>query len=106
MNIMASAFKTTIAALETDLAALIVDEQIAACIDSANKRLYARNADERVDTFEKALAAGDAFTHATKSQLLRLNLRRAHFIVNAPRDIRDVSPTRHDQREKKMRGGH
>jgi hypothetical protein len=77
LNVMASAFKTTVAVIEADLAALIVEDQIVACIDSANKRLYARNADERVDTFEKAITAGDAFAHNARAMLLRVNLRRA-----------------------------
>jgi hypothetical protein len=50
---MASSFSTSVAALEKELAALIVDNQIQARIDSHNKLLYARHADIRNATFQK-----------------------------------------------------
>eukprot|EP00899_Mesostigma_viride_P012739 jgi/Mesvir1/21466/Mv03922-RA.1 len=74
LSIMADAFKTNVAGLEKELAALIMDNQVQARIDSHNKILYARHADQRHSTFQRALAAGEDYMRDTRSMLLRANL--------------------------------
>jgi COP9 signalosome complex subunit 1 len=66
MNKMAGAFNTTVTALEDELMHLILDGQINARIDSHNKILYAKNADQRNSTFEKSLAMGLDYQRRSK----------------------------------------
>ncbi|XP_078154444.1 COP9 signalosome complex subunit 1 [Carex rostrata] len=71
---MADAFKTTVAGLEKELEALITNGQIQARIDSHNKILYARHADQRKATFQRVLQTGGEFEREVRSMLLRANL--------------------------------
>uniref|UniRef100_A0A2C9JNF0 PCI domain-containing protein n=1 Tax=Biomphalaria glabrata TaxID=6526 RepID=A0A2C9JNF0_BIOGL len=66
MRKMAEAFNTTVGALEDELMQLILDGQIKARIDSHNKILYAKDADQRSTTFEKALIVGKEYQRRTK----------------------------------------
>jgi len=86
MKTMAEAFKTDVGSLEKELSRLIMDGVIAARIDSHNKRLIAREVDERTTTFDKALKTGEEFERHTKALLLRVNLVRNDFIVKLPRN--------------------
>ncbi|KAI8545192.1 hypothetical protein RHMOL_Rhmol07G0022700 [Rhododendron molle] len=61
LRMMANAFKTSVPGLEKELEALITDNQIQARIDSHNKILYARHADQRNATFQRALQTGSEF---------------------------------------------
>lgn len=90
LNIMAQAFNTNVASLEKELSRLIMDGSIQARIDSHNKRLYARQTDQRTATFEKTLGLGDEYQENTKSLLLRVNLLRNDFVVK---------PSRREERE-------
>jgi COP9 signalosome complex subunit 1 len=92
LNTMAAAFNTTVSGLEKELSKLIMENAIQARIDSHNKRLYARDVDQRSATFDKTLAMGDEYQENTKALLLRLNLLRNDVIVKPPR---------RDDREKK-----
>lgn len=74
LHMMADAFKTSVAGLEKELEALITDNQIQARIDSHNKILYARHADQRNVTFQRALQTGLEFDRDVKAMLLRANL--------------------------------
>jgi COP9 signalosome complex subunit 1 len=78
---MASAFKTSVAGLEKELAALITENQIQARIDSHNKILYARHADQRNATFQRVLQTGSDLQRETKALLLRANLMRHDFVM-------------------------
>ncbi|KAH0456043.1 hypothetical protein IEQ34_013950 [Dendrobium chrysotoxum] len=71
---MASAFKTTVAGLQKELEALIADNQIQARIDSHNKILYARHADQRNSTFQRTLQTGVEFEREVRAMLRRANL--------------------------------
>ncbi|KAJ4777339.1 COP9 signalosome complex subunit 1 [Rhynchospora pubera] len=71
---MADAFKTSVGGLEKELEALITNGQIQARIDSHNKILYARHADQRKATFQRVLQTGGEFEREVKSMLLRANL--------------------------------
>jgi COP9 signalosome complex subunit 1 len=52
-------------------------------IDSHNKILYARHADQRSSSFQKALQVGADFQRDTKALLLRANLMQHDFVVKA-----------------------
>jgi hypothetical protein len=81
MRLMASAFNVSVEALEKELAALIMAKQISARIDSQNKVLHARQAEQRAQTFSAALKMGEDYVRETKALLLRINLMRADFVV-------------------------
>lgn len=71
MNRMAVAFNRTVPALENEVMQLILDGQIQARIDSHNKILYAKDADQRSVTFEKAMNIGKEYQRRTKMLVLR-----------------------------------
>jgi len=81
---MAAAFNLEVPTLEKELVTLIADNKIQARIDSHNKVLYAKNADQRVTTFEKAFRVGSDYVRDARSLLLRMNLVKHHFSVKAP----------------------
>ncbi|KAJ8900387.1 hypothetical protein K2173_025027 [Erythroxylum novogranatense] len=79
LRMMANAFKTTVAGLEKELEALITDNQIQARIDSHNKILYARHADQRNATFQRVLQTGSEFERDVRAMLLRANLIKHEY---------------------------
>ncbi|KAL3604068.1 hypothetical protein D5086_004927 [Populus alba] len=79
LHMMANAFKTTVASLEKELEALINDNQIQARIDSHNKILYARHADQRNATFQRVLQTGSEFDRDVRAMLLRANLIKLEY---------------------------
>jgi len=85
LNTMASSFNTSVAGLEKELGKLIEEGTISARIDSHNKRLYARQTDQRTATFDKSLKMGDEYQSNTKTLLLRINLLKNDFVVKPPR---------------------
>jgi COP9 signalosome complex subunit 1 len=91
LNIMAQAFNTTVANLEKELSRLIMEGSIQARIDSHNKRLYARQTDQRSSTFEKTVRLGEEYQETSKAMLLRVNILRNDFVVKPQRreDMRD-----------------
>ncbi|KAI5010778.1 hypothetical protein ZWY2020_012915 [Hordeum vulgare] len=76
---MASAFNSSVSMLEKELAALITENKIQARIDSHNKILYARHADQRNATFQRALQTGNEFERDIKAMLLRANIIKHDF---------------------------
>lgn len=113
---MADAFKTSVSGLERELEALITDNQIQvrsvyrksfvlshchfktfkkehffhpeqARIDSHNKILYARHADQRNATFQKVLQMGNEFDRDTRAMLLRANLLKHEYHARAARKL-------------------
>lgn len=87
LNMMADAFKTNVAGLQKELEALITNNQIQARIDSHNKILYARHADQRNATFQRVLQTGDAFDRDVRSMLLRANIIKHDFMQKQSRKI-------------------
>ncbi|PON62676.1 26S proteasome regulatory subunit Rpn7/COP9 signalosome complex subunit [Trema orientale] len=83
LHMMANAFKTSITGLEKELEALITENQIQARIDSHNKILYARHADQRNATFQRVLQTGGEFDRDVRSMLLRANLIKHDFNLKA-----------------------
>lgn len=81
MHKMADAFNRTVPALENELMQLILDGQIQARIDSHNKILYAKDADQRSSTFEKAINIGKEYQRRTRMLILRAAMLKAHIHV-------------------------
>ncbi|KAJ4954399.1 hypothetical protein NE237_011182 [Protea cynaroides] len=79
------AFKTNVAGQEKELEALITDNQIRAQIDSHNKILYARHADQRNATFQRVLQTGSEFDRDVRAMLLRANLLKHECNARAAR---------------------
>jgi len=84
LSTMAKAFAIDIPALELQLAYLIGEGQIDARIDSANKVVYARNADQRQATFERASGVGTSYVRNLRSLLMRMSLVEGEFAVKPP----------------------
>ncbi|CAA7023005.1 unnamed protein product [Microthlaspi erraticum] len=84
---MADAFKTSVSGLEKELEALITDNQIQARIDSHNKILYARHADQRNATFQKVLQMGNEFDRDVRAMMLRANLLKHEYHAKANRKL-------------------
>uniref|UniRef100_A0A5B6ZHT0 Putative COP9 signalosome complex subunit 1 n=1 Tax=Davidia involucrata TaxID=16924 RepID=A0A5B6ZHT0_DAVIN len=87
LHMMANAFKTSVAGLEKELEALITDNQIQARIDSHNKILYARHADQRNSTFQRVLQTGTEFDRDVRAMLLRVNLIKHDYNIRASRKL-------------------
>ncbi|RMB95174.1 hypothetical protein DUI87_28161 [Hirundo rustica rustica] len=81
MRKMATAFNTTVAALEDELTQLILEGLINARIDSHSKILYARDVDQRSTTFEKSLLMGKEFQRRAKAMILRAAVLRNQIHV-------------------------
>ncbi|XP_055905909.1 COP9 signalosome complex subunit 1b [Eupeodes corollae] len=87
MRSMATAFNRSVSALENELMQLILDGQIQARIDSHNKILYAKDADQRSSTFEKAINIGKEYQRRSRMLVLRAAMLKAHIHVkNTLRD--------------------
>ncbi|XP_054565890.1 COP9 signalosome complex subunit 1 isoform X2 [Eptesicus fuscus] len=84
MRRMATAFNTTVAALEDELTQLILEGLINARIDSHSKILYARDVDQRSTTFEKSLLMGKEFQRRAKATILRAAVLRNQIHVKSP----------------------
>ncbi|XP_065864759.1 COP9 signalosome complex subunit 1 [Euphorbia lathyris] len=87
LHMMANAFKTSVAGLEKELEALITDNQIQARIDSHNKILYARHADQRNSTFQRVLQTGNEFDRDVRAMLLRANLIKHEHNLRTSRKL-------------------
>ncbi|XP_004709273.1 COP9 signalosome complex subunit 1 [Echinops telfairi] len=84
MRKMATAFNTTVAALEDELTQLILEGLINARIDSHSKILHARDVDQRSTTFEKSLLMGKEFQRRAKAMILRAAVLRNQIHVKSP----------------------
>lgn len=81
MRKMSEAFNCTVPALENEIMQLILDGQIQARIDSHNKILYAKDADQRSSTFEKAINVGKEFQRRTRMLILRTAMLKKQIHV-------------------------
>ncbi|OAY64372.1 COP9 signalosome complex subunit 1 [Ananas comosus] len=87
LHTMAGAFKTSVTGLEKELEVLITNNQIQARIDSHNKILYARHADQRNATFQRALQTGTEFEREIRAMLLRANLIKHESNLKSARKL-------------------
>eukprot|EP00027_Filamoeba_sp_ATCC50430_P017206 CAMPEP_0168568636 /NCGR_PEP_ID=MMETSP0413-20121227/15686_1 /TAXON_ID=136452 /ORGANISM="Filamoeba nolandi, Strain NC-AS-23-1" /LENGTH=419 /DNA_ID=CAMNT_0008600991 /DNA_START=146 /DNA_END=1405 /DNA_ORIENTATION=- len=85
LNLMAEAFNTNVPGLEKELTRLIMDGSIQARIDSHNKRLYARQTDQRSATFQKTLEMGQEYQDNSKALLLRVSMLKNDVVVKPQR---------------------
>ncbi|TPX34998.1 hypothetical protein SmJEL517_g02516 [Synchytrium microbalum] len=85
MNKMATAFNTTVAQLEPEIAVLIQENAIQARIDSHNKVLRVKKTDQRTKIFEKSLEMGADYEKQAKYMLLRMKLIKADMVVREER---------------------
>ncbi|KAH8419546.1 hypothetical protein KR222_005055 [Zaprionus bogoriensis] len=83
MHKMATAFNSTVGDLENEVMQLILDGQIQARIDSHNKILYAKEADQRNSTFERALLMGTLYQRHTRMLILRAAMLKSHIHVKS-----------------------
>lgn len=81
MRKMATAFNRSVNALENEVMQLILEGQIQARIDSHNKILYAKEADQRSNTFERAIAMGKEYQRRTRMLVLRAAMLKSHIHV-------------------------
>lgn len=81
MRKMSEAFNCTVSELENEIMHLILDGQIQARIDSHNKILFAKDADQRSVTFEKAINTGKEFQRRTRMLILRTAMLKKHIHV-------------------------
>ena len=75
-----------------------MDGKIASRIDSQNKVLYARTADQRTATFSKTLGLGADYLRETRALLLRISLMRADFVVKGSSERGPSKSSRQEQR--------
>lgn len=111
LNKMAQAFQVSLDDLEKELAKLIMEGEnrgdrgdkifINARIDSHNKRLYARQTQERLVTFDRAIAVGEDFQTNTRAMLVRVSLIRNGMLVR-PQKLEEQS---RDKGKDKQGGG-
>jgi COP9 signalosome complex subunit 1 len=80
---MAESFNTTVPALEEELMQLILDGKISARIDSHNKVLHVKDADQRSITFEKALEMGEEYQLRSKALVLRAAVVKSQIQVKS-----------------------
>jgi len=101
---MAVAFQVNLDDLEKELAKLIMEGEnrnergdrervfINARIDSHNKRLYARQTQERLVTFDRAIAMGEDFQTNTRAMLVRVSLIRNNMLVKPQKFEQEGGP--------------
>lgn len=89
MRKMSEAFNSSISALENEIMQLILDGQIQARIDSHNKILYAKDADQRCSTFEKAINVGKEYQRRTRMLILRTAMLKNHIHVKVSVEVSD-----------------
>uniref|UniRef100_A0A7N0ZQZ8 PCI domain-containing protein n=1 Tax=Kalanchoe fedtschenkoi TaxID=63787 RepID=A0A7N0ZQZ8_KALFE len=99
LRIMANAFKTTTGGLEKELEALITDNQVQARIDSHNKILYAKHADQRSTTFQRVLQTGNEFDRDVRAMLLRASLMKHECSQRQPRTWASIASSLIQQRD-------
>jgi len=99
MDLMADAFNCSLQGLQKELSQLIMKKEIKARIDSHNKIIYARHADQEVSTFQRSLQMGKQYQRQTTGLLLRLDLisndlaiRSSNRVLGPPRGDRDEEP--------------
>jgi COP9 signalosome complex subunit 1 len=85
LNEMALAFSMQLNELERSLSVLIAEGRISARIDSHNKILHTKLADERNQTFQAAKTMGENYAKQAKSLLLRMSAIENEFFVKQNR---------------------
>lgn len=82
---MAQNFNMSVQDVENEVADLIVDGDIQAKIDNHNKLLYARQDNEKMKSFQRAIKLGKHFIGETEGMLLRLKLIKEKNVLVPPK---------------------
>jgi len=88
---MAAAFGCDVAAIETEVSALVANGHVQARIDSQNGTLIAQNDDKRAATFAQALNVGRSFVRETRATLLRLEMLEAGLVYDVGKRKRSAA---------------
>jgi COP9 signalosome complex subunit 1 len=80
---MAVAFNTDVDGLEKEIATLIAKGQIHARVDSHNKILYGRHANQRNNTFQRVVKTGNDYQRDSRAILLRADLLKFNLVQQA-----------------------
>jgi len=86
MNKMAKSFNMSVTELQENLVKLIASNDIKARIDSHNKILYAKRADQRNNLFRKTLKLGEENKQIIEDLLLRMKMEEKKMIVAKKND--------------------
>merc|ERR1712130_647169 len=76
-------FNMDIQSVERYLVKLISDNKVHGRIDSHNKILYSRVADQRSATYHESLELGERYVRDVKSLLMRMSLIKADMVVRS-----------------------
>jgi len=82
MNKMAKSFNMSVATLQEKLVKLIASNDIKARIDSHNKILYAKRADQRNNLFRKTLMMGEENKQIIEDLLIRMKMEEKNMVVS------------------------
>ena len=89
---MAVAFNTDVDSLEKEIARLIAKGQIHARVDSHNKILYGRHANQRNSTFQRVVKTGNDYQRDCRAILLRADLLKFGLVQQAGKSKPDMNP--------------
>lgn len=78
---MAKALNMQVPDVERYLVQLIADNKVQGRIDSHNKILFSRVADQRSTTYQESLELGNCYVRDVKALLMRMSLIKADFVV-------------------------
>mmetsp|Transcript_3392 Transcript_3392/g.3115 ORF Transcript_3392/g.3115 Transcript_3392/m.3115 type:complete len:339 (+) Transcript_3392:226-1242(+) len=81
LDVLAHAFNSSVEDIEKQVARLIMDGTVEARIDSHNKIIQSRFANEKVVTYREALNIGKRVLRNNESMLLRMNMVQQKLIV-------------------------
>lgn len=98
MSLMAQAFEADPVSFEKELATLIMEGKISARIDSPNKVLYSRHADQRGSTYRKAFEIGQRYVADTRAILLRMSLIKNDLIIGQNGNVTSILPSSQPRR--------
>merc|ERR1719337_227172 len=85
LHSMAAAFNTNVEGIQSEVAQLVSKRQIEAKIDSHEKILHVRHANQRKATYQNAMRVSQDFLDSTQALILRMNVLKHDFGVHLVR---------------------
>lgn len=82
---MAKSFGIKLEEIENEIADLIATGNINAKIDSHSKVLYAKQDNEKIQSFKKGVELGKTFIRETQNLLLRIKLNKEKKVLLPPK---------------------
>ena len=83
LTVMATAFNTTVEAIEGELTHLIAADKILARIDGTDSTLRSTSTNLRAQVFDQMIADGEKFEEETRAALLRMSMLQHGVVVRA-----------------------